>query len=105
MFARVVEIKTKPGKAKEVADLVHEKILRMLKAQQGFVDELVLVSDQEGILALSLWQRREDAERYRREHYLDVHNVIKTLVHTEPKVHTFDVETSTVHKIAKGKAA
>jgi len=105
MFARIVEIKTKPGKAKEVCHTVHEKVLSTLKKQSGFVDELVLVDDMHGIVAISLWQSRDDAERYKREHYLEVHDLIKHLVHSEPKVHAYDVETSTVHKIIKGKAA
>jgi hypothetical protein len=35
MFTRVVEIKTKPGKAREVCNTVHDKILSTLKAQPG----------------------------------------------------------------------
>lgn len=105
MFARVIEIKTKPGKAKEVCDHVHQKVLSTLRAQPGFVDELVLTSDSEGILAMSLWGTRADAERYNREHYKEVHDLIRDLVHREPKVHQFDVDTSTVHKIDRGKAA
>ncbi len=53
MFVRVVEVKTKPGNAREVCSMLHEKVLSTLKAQTGFVDEIVLVSDAEGILALS----------------------------------------------------
>ncbi len=105
MFARVVEVKTKPGKSKEVCNLLHDKILRTLKAQNGFVDELVLVDGDHGILAISLWKTKEDADRYRREHYVEVHDLIKHLVHAEPKVHLYDIETSTVHGIAKGVAA
>src|SRR5512142_125056 len=105
MFARVVEIKTKTGKAKEVAETVHEKVLSVLKQQPGFVDELVLVSDKEGILALSLWKTREDAEHYNRTHYGEVHKLIQHLVHSEMKVHTYDIESSTVHHIVRGAAA
>ena len=104
MFARVVEIKTKPGKAKEVCHTVHEKIFSLLKKQPGFVDELVLVSDKEGILAMSLWKTREDAEAYNRSHYGEVHRMIEHLVHDHLKVHTYDVETSTLHGIVKGEA-
>lgn len=103
MFVRLVEVKTKPGKAKEVCGMLHEKILSTLKAQAGFVDEIVLVSDQEGILALSFWNTKEDAERYKREDYSKVSEAIQHLVHSKPKVHAFDVETSTCHKIVKGK--
>ena len=105
MFVRVVEVKTKPGKAREVCNTLHEKVLSMLKAQTGFVDEIVLVSDVEGILALSFWKTKEDAERYSHEDYAKVSELIQHLVHSKPKVHAFDVDTSTCHKIVKGAVA
>ncbi len=105
MFTRVVEVKTKPGKARQVCDTLHDKILSTLKAQPGFVDELVLISEGQGILALSFWKTKEAADRYSRDHYAEVDNLIKDLVHAAPAVHTYDVETSTFYKIAKGKAA
>ena len=105
MFVRVVEVKTKPGKAREVCGTLHEKVLSTLKAQTGFLDEIVLVSDVEGILALSFWKTKDDAERYSHEDYAKVNELIQHLVHSRPKVHAFDVETSTCHKITKGKAA
>ena len=102
MFVRVVEVKTKPGKAREVCSTLHDKVLSMLKAKPGFVDEVVLVSDAEGILALSFWKTKEDAERYSHEDYAKVSELIQHLVHSKPKVHAFDVETSTCHQITKG---
>ena len=47
MYTRLVEVKTKPGKAREVAKTIEDKALPILKKQQGFVDEIVLVSDTE----------------------------------------------------------
>ena len=105
MFVRVVEVKTKPGKAREVCGTLHEKVLSALKAKTGFVDEIVLVSDSQGILALSFWKTKEDAERYSHEDYAKVSELIQHLVHNKPTVHAFDLETSTCHKITKGKAA
>ncbi|MFI5090469.1 MAG: antibiotic biosynthesis monooxygenase family protein [Terriglobales bacterium] len=105
MFVRVVEVKTKPGKAREVCDTLHEKILSTLKAQPGFVDEVVLVSEAEGILALSFWKTKDDAERYSRQDYGQVSELIQHLVHSKPRIHAYDVETSTSHKITKGRAA
>ena len=105
MFVRVVEVKTKPGKAKEVCSTLHQQVLSTLKAQTGFVDEIVLVSDREGILALSFWKTKEDAERYSHQDYAKVSELIRHQVHSKPKVHAFDVETSTCDKIAKGEAA
>jgi heme-degrading monooxygenase HmoA len=70
MFARVVEIATKPGKSQDVANTIAEKILPFLRQQPGFLDETVLTSDMESnrVLGISFWKTKEDAERYDREH-------------------------------------
>jgi heme-degrading monooxygenase HmoA len=106
MFTRVVEIKTKPGKAKELCSAIHERVLSMLKAQPGFIDEIVLISDTdaERVLALSFWKTKEDAERHSHEQYSKISDMIHHEAHASPKVHMYTVETSTAHKVAKGKA-
>jgi heme-degrading monooxygenase HmoA len=107
MFTRVVEIKTKRGKAKELCHAIHQKMLAMFKAQPGFVDEVVLISetDADHVLALSFWKTKSDAERYTRKHYAEVRKLIRHQVHTAPRVRAFRVETSIAHRIARGKAA
>jgi hypothetical protein len=65
------------------------------------------VSDTEStrILGLSFWNSKEDAERYHREQYPKIQEILKPLIETEPVIRTFDVHTSTTHRIASGKAA
>ena len=107
MYTRVVELTSKSGKSRELSNTITEKVVPVLKKQQGFMDEIVLVSDAEPdrVLALSFWKTREDADLYQREHYKNVHESLRHLLETEPKIRTFDVHTSTGHKIAAGKAA
>ena len=107
MFTRVVEITCKSGKAKELSNTINEKVLPILKKQTGFVDEAVLVSDTEStrILGLGFWNSKEDAERYHREQYPKIQELLKPLLETEPVIRTFDVHSSTTHRIAPGKAA
>ena len=107
MFTRVVELTSKSGKATELSDALNEKAVPILKKQQGFIDEMVLVSDVEPdrLLALSFWKTREDAERYHQEQYPKITEMLKNLFEAEPNIRTFDVHTSTRHKIAAGKAA
>ena len=71
------------------------------------MDETVLASDTDPdrVLALSFWKTREDAERYNREQYPAVHEMVRHLLETEPAIRTFNVDTSTTHKIAATKAA
>ena len=106
MFTRVVELISKQGKSRELSSTINDKIVPILKKQAGFVDEIVLVSDADSdrVLALSFWSKREDAERYQREQYNSVHETLQPLLEAEPVIRTFEVHTSTGHKIA-GKAA
>ena len=107
MFTRVVELTTKPGKNKQLSDTINDKVLPILKKQKGFVDETVLVSDKEDnrVLSLSFWNTGEDAEEYHRAQYEKVHEMVRNLLDAEPVISTFDVHTSTTHRIAAGKAA
>jgi heme-degrading monooxygenase HmoA len=107
MFTRVVEVNAKSGKAIELTTIINDKVLPILKKQVGFVDETVLASDTDPnrILALSFWNTREDAERYNREQYPAVHDMVRHLLETEPAIRTFNVNTSTTHKISASKAA
>ena len=107
MYTRIVEITSKSGKARELCNAIEEKALPILKKQTGFVDETVLVSDAEPnqVLGLSLWNSKEDAERYHREQYPQVHDTLKHLLEGEPIIRTFDVQSSTTDWITARKAA
>jgi heme-degrading monooxygenase HmoA len=107
MFTRIVELTTKPGKNKELSDTINDKVLPILKRQKGFVDETVLISDNEAnrVLGLSFWNSKEDAEQYHREQYPKVRETLQHLLEFEPVIRTYEVHTSTTHRIAAGKAA
>ena len=107
MFTRVVELTSKPGKNRQLADAIDEKVLPILKKQKGFVDETVLVSDDKDnhVLALGFWNTKEDAEQYQRAEYQKVHETLRHLLESEPVINKFNVHASTRHKIAAGKAA
>ena len=107
MFTRVVELTSKSGKARELCNIIDEKVLPILNRQTGFVDETVIVSDTEPdrVLALSYWNKREDAQRYESEQFDAVQRIVQHLLETAPVVRTFDVHTSTAHKVAAEKAA
>lgn len=107
MFTRIVEVTSKTGKGRELTRLVSEKVLPILKAQPGFMDEITLVSSEapDRILAISFWKTKENAEAYQRDQYAKVTETIRNLMEGTPNVRTFEVEQSTVHKVVFGKAA
>jgi heme-degrading monooxygenase HmoA len=107
VFTRVIEVISKPGKAKELSNAINEKAMPILKKQNGFVDEILLVSNMEPdrLLALSFWKTREDAERYHREQYKRIKELVGDLLQTEPMIRTFDVHASSGLKTVGGRAA
>lgn len=107
MFTRVVELTTKTGKARELCTTIDEKVLPILKKQAGFVDEAVLASDTDTnrVLGISFWNSKDDAERYHREQYPKINEMLSHLLETDPVIRTFEVHTSTTHRVAAGKAA
>ena len=48
---------------------------------------------------------KEDAERYHREQYNRIVETLKATLKKDPTVETFNVDTSTTHRIGAGKAA
>jgi heme-degrading monooxygenase HmoA len=107
MYTRVVELRSKSGKSKELAQTTNDKVVPILKKQRGFVDEMLLISDAEPdrILGISFWNSKDDAEQYHREQFPKIHDSVRHLLDTDPVVRTFDVHTSTTHRIEAGKAA
>lgn len=107
MFTRIVECTVKPEKKDEMQQRLRNEILPLLQKQPGFVDEVSLVSEHDPgrLIAISFWKTREDAERYHRETFPHIQDMIKSALRTSPKVETYNVEDSTIHRIAAGKAA
>ncbi len=107
MYTRVVELTSKSGKARELCDTIDEKVVPILKKQTGFGDETVFPSTAETnrVLGLSFLNTKKDAERYHREQYPQIHETMKHLLETDPVIRTFDVQSSTPHRITARKAA
>lgn len=70
------------------------------------MDELVLVSDTEPnrVISISFWKTKEDAQLYAREQFENVKNTIQNTLDGAPEVRTFDVHTSTAHRVIAQKA-
>ena len=105
MITRVGQIKTKPGKAKELCRKLHHDVLGILQSHPGFIDEIVLIADHDAdqVLAMSFWKSKADAEDFHHREFKHINEMIQHLAHTSAIVHTYSVETSTVHHVTKGK--
>src|SRR6202158_464661 len=105
MFTRVVEVNSKPGKSHELANTINEKVLPILRQQAGFIDETVLTSETEPnrVIALSFGKTKEAAERYKGDQSATTTEYLSPHLESAPAVRTFNVHTSTPHRIAAGK--
>jgi hypothetical protein len=99
MYARHVSFNLKALKPEEITQTFEKEILPLLQKQNGFADEITLVSPdgKEGI-GISLWERKEDADMYSRETYPQVLKSLARFVEGTPQVRGFEVPVSTLHK-------
>jgi hypothetical protein len=101
MYARNVAITLKPLAASEFTRTLETDVLPVLRKQNGFKDELTFVSqDGRQAVAISLWERQENAEAYSRDTYPAVLKSLAKVVEGTPVVSSYDVSNSTFHKIA-----
>jgi quinol monooxygenase YgiN len=107
MYARLVQITLKPGQLGEANRILRERLLPLLRQQEGFVDGISLVSDTERdqTIGISLWKSREDCDRYVATQVPKIMESIKNLLQSEPIARTFNVDVSTSHGIGLGLAA
>jgi len=107
MYTRVVEVRAKKDKITQFTNVLNDKIIPLLREQPGFVDivTMVSISEPERSLSISFWESEADAQRYNERHYPKIREMIYEMTESSPRVHTYNVDTSTTHKIARGKAA
>ena len=105
MYTRNVSMKVKTNSVPEFTSTLENEVIPMLRKQKGFRDEITLVApEQNEVVAISFWDRKEDAEAYNREKYPEILKTLSKVVQGTPRVELFEVANSTSHQIA-AKAA
>ena len=101
MYARHVSCNLKPVKREELTQMFDREILPLLQKQNGFKEEITLV-DQDGrqVVAISLWDSKENADRYAREIYPQVLKTLARVIEGTPQVRGYEVAFSTFHQTA-----
>ena len=101
MFARSVTVRLRPNSVAEFNRTMEKDILPLLQRQKGFQDEFTLVaSNGSEAVGISVWDQKQDAEAYQRTTYSQVQQLLSKVVEGTPQVQTYEVGTSTVHKVA-----
>jgi heme-degrading monooxygenase HmoA len=101
MYARHVSFNLKPIKLEELTRTFENEILPLLQKQNGFTDEITLVSPEgRQAVAISLWESKENADRYSRETYPQVLKSLARVAEGAPEVRGYEVVVSTLRKTA-----
>ncbi|MGE5726523.1 MAG: antibiotic biosynthesis monooxygenase family protein [Acidobacteriota bacterium] len=106
MYTRIAQCTIKPGRKPEFSKALHEVILPQLTQQSGLVDAVELFEDTDPsqFASITFWQTKEQADTYGRELFPRFKALLDPLTYNFV-VNSFNVETSTMHRIAAGKAA
>ena len=106
MYARNVKLNLKANSAAEFTKILETSVLPILRKQAGFKDELSFVAaNGTDVVAISMWDTKDNADRYARETYRSVLTRLEAVVAGSPTVTNFEVSNSTFHHIAAGIAA
>lgn len=106
MFARRVSMQLKPNSIAELTQRLDKEVIPLLRKEKGFQDEMTfVVPGGNYAFGISLWDTKENAELYNGGSYSEVSKILSKLIEGTPKVETFEVASSTFHKLPVAVAA
>ena len=91
-IARSVRFDLAPDKNEEFHSLFRNQVLPILKKQDGFKDELLLVKDQH-VLAISVWDNMDSARKYETTAYPQLDKKLRPVMAGNPTVETFKYDS------------
>jgi heme-degrading monooxygenase HmoA len=108
MFARILEFEVKPEKREEFVKKVKNEVLPILRTQVGFLEILPLFPEnvrEEKVMSISLWATKPDAQRYERDIYPKVQEVLRSYLITPITAKPYVVETTLCEHFVETLAA
>jgi heme-degrading monooxygenase HmoA len=91
-IARSVRFDIAADKNDEFKSLFRNEVLPILKKQDGFKDELLLVQDQH-VLAISVWNDMDSARKYESTIYPQLDKALRPIMTGKPTVETFKFDS------------
>lgn len=96
MFTRILEITPKLEKKEELFKVVRQEVIPTLKKQPGFVELLPFVPEiaNEKVVFISLWDEKYQAEKYVKEVFPKVEQIVKPYLAAPITVKFYNLETT-----------
>ena len=99
MFARNVSIHLKSNNSAEFTKQIENETIPTLRKQKGFEGEITfLAPGGTEAVAISFWDKKENADNYARTGYPEVLKHLTKFVEGTPAVQTYEVSNSTFPK-------
>ena len=107
MFARTLELTVRDAKKPELMKKIKNEILPILNKQVGFVETFALENEVEmnKCVVLSFWHTKVDAERYEKDTFPKIKQLLEPFLVVPPIVKTFNVEETVSEKFTQTLAA
>jgi len=107
MFARIVEFVPKAEKKDEFLRTLKNEVLPILKKQTGFLEILPLWPEIRNDKAthITLWMEKKDAERYERDTFPKVEEIMRPYLNTPITWKLYNVETTLCEHFVNALAA
>ena len=107
MFARILEFVPKPEKKEELIQVVKNEVLPILKKQPGFLEILPFNPEArtEKWITITVWAEKRDAERYEREVYPKVSEMVRPYLVGAVTFKHYTLETSVCPNFAEAVTA
>ena len=100
MFARNISIHLKPNTLADFTETFEKEVVPVLRKQKGFQDEITFaMPGGTDVIAISLWDSKENAEKYNSTTYAEVLKILAKAIDGTPMVRVSEVIHSTFHKI------
>jgi len=108
MFARILDFEVKMEKKDEFVKVMRNQVLPILKKQSGFLEILPFFPEkmrEERVFTISLWATKQDADRYEREFYPKINDMLKPFLTSPVEVNYYKLETTLCEHFMETMAA
>ena len=107
MFARILDFEVKMEKKDEFVKVMRNQVLPILTKQNGFREFLPFFPEKmkDRVFTISLWTTKQDADRYEREFYPKIYDILKPFLTTPVGVNFYNLETSLCEHFVEALAA
>jgi quinol monooxygenase YgiN len=96
MFARILEIAPRLEKKDELIKMMRQEVLPILKKQPGFLELLAFDPEikNEKAVVIGLWAEKAHSDKFMREGFTKVEQMVKPYLMGPITFRTYNVETS-----------